>query len=112
MFIATFRHKEARKQYCVYEVFNQNCELIFAYYTKFEDVMRIPELSQNPAFDENQIITIKIVSMHDTFTEAQNALGLRLRELPETPMLNRTVFYNRIGAVKCVQTGAVYQNIR
>lgn len=93
----------------IYILQNQQQQDVFIWWCKFIDLMKLKDAIKNPAFDVNQTYTLYIVEYHTSARDAQNAFS-RLIAQRGMPACNMTHDYNRLGAIRCNETGHVYRN--
>lgn len=101
--------KMAQDSWCVYYLHDDNQKIIFVFYSKLANSMSISALLSNPAFNVNQLYNFQIYNTYQTSREAQNGLGefLKLYGMPE---LNKTIKWNRMTRIECIETGKIFKN--
>ena len=96
--------------YCVYQLtYTSDNSAAFVWYDKAGDMLTFTQAYSNPAFNVDDEYIFTVLNWCNTKTEAQNAM-YRIIQRDGMPDLNKTLKYNRFGAVVCNQTGVIYRN--
>lgn len=95
--------------WCIYTLHNAKNELCFIWAAKIATVLGLREVLTNPAFDSEEVHTLSIVQIYNSYKDAQTAL-LNYMQVNRMPAYNKTIRYNRYSRVKCNETGQVFRN--
>lgn len=95
--------------YVIYIMQNMQQQDVFIWWCKFTDLLKFKDAIKNPAFNVNQRYTVYIVEYHSNARDAQNAFS-RVIAQRGMPPCNLTHDFNRIGSIRCNETGHVYRN--
>jgi hypothetical protein len=94
--------------YVIYNLIYKG-SVIFTWYCKFIELLKIKDAVKNPAFDITLTYNLEIVEFCATLHIASNQVA-RILDGKTWPPLNMTQSYNRIGMIKCEQTGEIFRS--
>ncbi len=103
--------KNVHSSWYVYEVLDVSDALMYIGFGKAADLLQLPELVANPAFDSSRPYRVKTVHECENRSQALNKASTLLM-VKGMPVLNRTARVNRFGMVKCDQTGQIFKNAK
>lgn len=99
-------------EYYIYSVHDALGRVVYVGHDFLQSIVNYDQLRRDPSFDVHQTYSILIVGHSPTLAEARGKVIEYTRQLcgTHTPIFNMTAGLNRRRAVKCDQTGEVYQN--
>ena len=99
-------------EYYVYSVHDATDRVVYVGHDFISSIVNFETLKRDPSFDVKQTYSILITAHCQTLAEARGKAIEYMRQLcgSDTPIFNMTAALNRRRAVKCDQTGEIYQS--
>lgn len=99
-------------EYYIYSVHDAAGRVVYVGHDFISAIVNFDQLRRDPSFDVTQAYSVLVVGHCPTLAEARGKVVEYMRSLcgTNTPIFNMTADLNRRRAVKCDQTGAIYQN--
>lgn len=111
MTMITLTPHDFTTNHCVYEVYDNQQQLVFMWSDKLANVYSLKDLVSNPEVKRDEPFTLFITKLFPSEREARNHVTSHLNN-PATkwPKYNKTVRYLRYTPVQCIETGVIYKN--